>query len=491
MSAPAATGPRPAPGLAGITAYHGARPATPLDLFLDGNEGAVPPADLLATLPPLMPDVVRRYPDRRPLEARLAQRLNVAPAQVIVTGGGDDALDRICRAVLAPGRELILPEPTFEMIPRYARLTGAALVPVPWPAGPYPLAAVLAAVTPRTAAIAVVSPNNPTGCCATPADLQRLAAAAPHALLIVDLAYVEFADRDLTPAALALPNAVIVRTLSKAWGLAGLRVGYAAGPAAIIDWLRAAGGPYATSGPALAVAAARLADGDADMAAFVARIRSERAVLSALLADLGARPLDSQGNFLFARFADAVWVRDALAGHGIAVRHFGDRPALADGLRITCPGDDAALQRLTAALRNALRPQAVLCTLDVLDPAAVAPLLSLRARAHVRLGVLADGPRAAAAAQLATMKLADACDVLVTADDAPPLPSPAPVRHALARLGTRHAWLLGGRPAAMTAARAAGVLPRGGAPAADASALTAAGAGRVLGSFGELEDLLR
>jgi histidinol-phosphate aminotransferase len=355
---------RPTPAVAGTTAYHVPRAATPVDLFLDGNEGAVPPSSVLDTLPPLMPDVVRRYPNRAALEALLGERLGLAPAQVIVTSGGDDALDRICRSVLTRGRELILPEPSFEMINRYCRLSGGTLVSVPWPDGPYPLAGVLQALTPKTAAVAVVTPNNPTGCLASAEDLRRLAEAAPHALLIVDLAYVEFADADLTQVALALPNAVVVRTLSKAWGLAGLRVGYALGPPEIIGWLRAAGGPYAVSGPSLALAAARLRDGDEAMRAFVAEIRRERQVLTGLLRDWGARPAPSEANFIFARFRDAAWVRDALAGFGIAVRHFPDRPALVDGLRITLPGEPAAFDRLVHALHTVLAPQAVLFDMD-------------------------------------------------------------------------------------------------------------------------------
>lgn len=346
---------RPAPGVAGVTPYHAARPEPHIDLRLDGNEGAAPPAELLRLAVELGPEVLRRYPSARELEARLAAELGVEPRQVVVTGGGDDALDRACRAALGPGRELVLPVPTFEMLERYPPLVGAAVVPVSWPAGPFPAEAVLAAAGPRTGAVAIVSPNNPTGAVATAADLERLAAALPQVLLIVDLAYVEFADEDLTAVALGLRNAVVVRTLSKAWGLAGLRVGYAVAAAPVCDWLRAAGNPYPTSGLSLALAARRLETGRAQMRALAARVREERQVLGAQLAACGARPLPSQANFVLARFRAAERVRAALARAGIAVRAFPGRPGLEDCLRITCPGEPAALERLCAALGEVRR----------------------------------------------------------------------------------------------------------------------------------------
>lgn len=356
----------PAPNIRGVRAYSVPRAGAPIDLHLDGNEGVAPPAAVLASFAAAGTDPLRRYPDAKGLEAVLAQRLGVPPERVIATAGGDDALERACRAVLAPGRELVLPVPTFEMLERFARMAGAEVVTVPWLSPRYPTDAVLAAVTGRTAAIAVVTPNNPTGAVATAADLARLSAAAPHALLLVDLAYVEFADEalDLTAAALALPNAAVFRTLSKAWGLAGLRIGYAAGPADLIGWLRAVGLPYAVSRPAAHMAAARLAEGDQAIRPFLDEVRRERAALSATLAECGAAPEPSQANFVFARHPAPEWLRDALAGLGIGIRIFPGKEHLGDALRVSCPGEPEGLARVEHALRSALRPQALLFDAD-------------------------------------------------------------------------------------------------------------------------------
>ncbi len=345
---------RPAAGVAGLTAY--TTPASPgaIDLRLDGNEGVAPPAELLREMADLSPEILRRYPAARELEAQLGAYYGLPREQVIVTAGADDALDRACRATLGPKRELILPIPTFEMLERYPRLVGASVVSVPWPGGAYPTAAVRQAISERTGAIAVVTPNNPTGAVATVADLQALSAAAPQALLIVDLAYGEYAEEDLTAAVLALPNAIAVRTFSKAWGLAGLRVGYALGPAAIIALLRAVGGPYPTSGLSLLLAGRRLATGVAAMRANVAQVRRQRVELCEFLRARGVDVLPSQGNFVFARFKDASRVWNGLAATGILVRSFPGRPGLADALRITCPGEPAAMTRLMQALRELL-----------------------------------------------------------------------------------------------------------------------------------------
>jgi histidinol-phosphate aminotransferase len=342
--------------------YHVPRHPAPIDLYLDGNEGLAAPPDLLAGLAGADAELARRYPSPAALEARLAALHGVDPAQVLVTAGADDALDRACRAFLAPGRAIVLPVPTFEMLERYARLAGAEVRTVPWPGGPYPVEAVEAAITPETALVALVSPNNPTGAAASPDDLRRIA--AHDAVVLVDLAYGEFAEVDLTPTALDLPNALVFRSLSKAWGLAGLRVGYVMGPAGLVGWLRACGQPYAVSGPSLWLAARRLEDAAPEMSGFVSRVQAERRHLAETLADLGASPLPSQGNFVFARHRDPLWIRDGMAGLGVGVRAWPGHATLGDALRITCPGDAGAFDRLVHGLRAVVKPEAILFDLD-------------------------------------------------------------------------------------------------------------------------------
>jgi histidinol-phosphate aminotransferase len=343
--------PRPAPELAGIVPYRTPGVPAGVDLRLDGTERRSLPSAVADRLAAAAAEGWSRYPDPSVLEALLAQRHGVTPDRVLVTAGADEALDRVCRAVLAPRRGAVLAVPTFEMLPRYATLAGASVTEIEWPGGALPVDALAAAAGPATALVAVVSPNNPTGAIAATDALRRLAAAVPQAVLVVDQAYGEFADLDLTPAVSALPNGLSVRTCSKALGLAGARVGFAIGPAAVIHWMRAAGGPYSVARPSLAVAAARLAD-DADVADYVARVRTEREALFELLRGIGATPMPSQANFVLCRPPDAERFDAVLAAAGIATRAFPGRPGLEGFRRVTCPADDVAFERLRAALRS-------------------------------------------------------------------------------------------------------------------------------------------
>lgn len=410
--------PAPSPHVAGLVPYQVPRHPAPLDLHLDGIGGLPLPADLFARLANADPEaLVRQYPSADGVRDRLARRIGLPAERVIVTAGGDDALDRLCRGYLAPGRSIVVPEPTFEMIPRYARWAGATLRSVPWPGGAWPLDEVIAACDATTAIIAVVSPNNPTGQTVTVEQLRQLSAARPDALLMVDLAYIEFADVDLTPVVAELPNAVGFRTLSKAWGLAGLRVGYAFGPAPVIATLRAAGNPYTVSGPSLHLAADRLDQASEASEAFCSRVRAQRDALTDELRALGLDAQRSQANYVFARTPHALWLRDACAGLGIGIRAWPGHPTLGDAVRINVPGDDAVLARVRRALQAALRPEAILFDMD---------------------GVLADVSRSYRAAILAT---AAHYGATVTPED---------VRAAKAAGGANNDWVLTQRLMAAT-----------------------------------------
>jgi histidinol-phosphate aminotransferase len=295
---------------------------------------------------------VRRYPGGNGLQELLADRLEVEPERVLVTNGSNDALDRACRTVLTSGREMIVPVPAFAMLLRYARLTGAELRSVPWFEGPLPVEALLAMAGAGTSAVGLTSPNNPTGAVISTGELEALSREMPGALIILDLAYIEFADRDLTPAALSLPNVVVIRTLSKARGLAGLRVGYAVGPPDIITWMRRAGQHYPVSGLSALLAGEWLTRGEAEVGEYVNRVRRERVELSAVLRDLGALPFPSQANFVLARFPDAPGVFRGLAEAGIAVRAYPGTEGLEECLRITCPGVQEQFERLIETLTD-------------------------------------------------------------------------------------------------------------------------------------------
>lgn len=337
-----------------LTPYRPPAPAPRGTVRLDHNEGATPDPVLLSQLAGSEIGLLREYPSTRALEAALAGRMDVPAAGVVVTNGADVALDRACRAFLAPGRDLLVAEPTFEMFPRFAAMCGAGYVAVPW-TDRFPTDELLARASPRTGVVALVSPNNPTGLTLTRGDLERIATALPGALVILDHVYVEYADEDLTPAGVALPNVMVVRTFSKAWGLAGCRVGYGITTPSIAEVLRAAGDPYPVAGPSLALALASLERGRDALDVHVAEVRRERAALLERLRGWDIPCPASEGNFVFPWFGtDAPRVQASLAAEGLLVRRFADRPGLDGGLRISLPADPMTFDRLLGALARAL-----------------------------------------------------------------------------------------------------------------------------------------
>lgn len=352
--------PTPIRGLTGLSAYKVPHHPAPIDLVLSSNEGPPPPAELYTELTRQGPDLLRRYPNAKPLEAFIAERLDLSPNQVLVTAGADEALDRAFRTFLETGDTVVLPTPTFVMLPHYARVIGAHVVAPPWPAEDFPTDAVMATLAGHPKALALVSPNNPTGALIPKATILDLARRAPSTAIFVDFAYIEMADEDPTRELLALPNVLVFRTLSKAWGLAGARVGFVLSDPRTIAALRAAGPPYSVTAPSLFIAQRHLETGADEVSAYVATVRHERDALYDVLKSLGLSPVRSAANFVFARChspAQALWLRDGLAGLGIGVRAFPGDPTIGDGVRITCPGDAIQLQRLLHGIESVLAPQ--------------------------------------------------------------------------------------------------------------------------------------
>lgn len=339
-----------------------AHPAS-IDLRLASNEGPLIPEDLRRFDDP-DGDLIRCYSTGRALQAEIAGQLGVEVNQVLLTAGGDDALYRAMRVIAGPGREVVLPTPTYEMIERAIQLVGATPRPVEWWRRSLPVEEMLEAIGPQTAAAVLVTPNNPTGSTASRAEIEQLLEGLSGRLLVVDQAYREFSDEDPTPELIRRPNVLLIRTLSKAFGLAGLRIGVAIGHASVVELMRTVGDPYPVAGPSLAIAYQAIRNTGQWQKRYLSRVREERQELVGLLSELGQRPMPSEGNFVLSEFDDALWVADGLAGLGVAVRSFPDRSRLATSLRITCPGSQPGWRKLEASLRAVLAPQALLFDLD-------------------------------------------------------------------------------------------------------------------------------
>ena len=352
--------------------YKGPALPEPGVLKLDGNEGNPPPRRLLEDLATADLSRVRDYPDVRPLESDIAERLGVDPACVVVTAGADEALDRVFRAYLAPGRRLLLPVPAFEMMYRFAAVVGGEILAVPW-TDAFPTDEVIAVLDDTVSLVTMISPNNPTGRTATASDLERVAEAASNvnsgaafgAMVVLDHAYVEYSDQDLTSVAQSFDNVVTVRTFSKAWGLAGCRVGYAVASPEVATVLRNVGSPFPVAGLSLAAVRAQLSTGEAALEEHVAAIRAGRERLTETLSRLAIETSPAQGNFVLGDFgARSDFVFNGLNALGVRVRRFPHRPEIRNALRITVPDRPEPLGRLLEALRICLAPEALLFDLD-------------------------------------------------------------------------------------------------------------------------------
>ena len=333
--------------------------AAPVDLDLSRNEGR-PTITSIDFDPDDLAHLTSRYPDTGRLVEAVAARHGVSVDQVLVTAGGDDALFRCLLA--SADRAVVATTPTFEMIRRYASQLETPLIEVPWWDGDFPVDEFLteAAVSPGMAV--VVSPNNPTGNVISQAGLRKVSDTYP--MVVLDAAYSEFADEDMTEAALEMGNVVVIRTLSKAFGLAGLRVGYLLGTADTVRRLAAFGSPYSMSALSAALATETLENRTADADDFAAGVAGRRKRLTALLDELGCNPLPSQGNFVLATNVEAPWLVAAAASLGVGLRVFADRSELARCVRITVPATDEDFDRLERTLRTVLDPQALLFDMD-------------------------------------------------------------------------------------------------------------------------------
>ncbi len=319
-----------------------------LDLRDNLSPAGVPPAALRA-LRSADEEILRAYPSPggAALVQSLAARLKIDQATVVVGCGSDDLLFAALRAAVAPGSRVAHPDPSFAMMPIFARLS--SLVPVAVPLASDGVADIDALLATEAAVIYVCSPNNPTGAVSSRDALLRLIDRAPG-LVIVDEAYAEFCEaHDLRREAAGRSNLLVLRTFSKAWGLAGLRVGYAVGSAELAAAVAKARGPYTLNALGERAALAALEHDEVWLQQNVDAVRSGRARLeSSLRTRAGVRVFPSAGNFVFAAVADSRKASDAFLARGIAVRAFRGLPGIGDALRIGVPPADQLERLLTA-----------------------------------------------------------------------------------------------------------------------------------------------
>lgn len=306
---------------------------------------------------------VTRYPDGNgfALRSALATRLSVPAGSLVLGNGSNDVLELVTQAFLTPGDEAIYAQHAFAVYPLATHARGARGIEVPAKDYGHDLAAMLAAVTPRTRVVFVANPNNPTGTWIDGAAMEAFVAKVPREVVVVlDEAYDEYlapADRSRSVSWIGrYPNLIVSRTFSKAYGLAALRVGYGVMDPSVADLLNRVRQPFNVNSLAQAAAIAALAD-----TAYVeesARVNREgMRQIEAGLAGLGVAFVPSHGNFLLVNVGDGARVYAALLRDGVIVRPVGNY-GLPGFLRVTV-GLPAENERFLTALGRALgRPRA-------------------------------------------------------------------------------------------------------------------------------------
>jgi histidinol-phosphate aminotransferase len=349
--------------IAGLPAYKAGRPAASFEgtaFKLSSNENPYPPLPGVLETAVAAAAEVNRYPDFGSTEliAELAAFVGVGPERVAVGTGSVGVLQQLVQATCGPGDEVLFAWRSFEAYPIVTQIAGAVPVRVPLKADEtHDLDAMADAITDRTRLVLVCNPNNPTGAIVRRAELERFLDRVPEDVLVVlDEAYVEFVRDEQFPDSVEISlersNVCVLRTFSKAYGLAGLRIGYAVAAEPVAEALRACAVPFGVNLIAQAAAVASLRAQDALMER-VARLVAERERVFAALAELdlpariGVPAVPSEANFFWLRLGErSAEFAAACEAAGVTVR-----PYAPDGVRVTI-GETEANDRVLDVLRS-------------------------------------------------------------------------------------------------------------------------------------------
>jgi histidinol-phosphate aminotransferase len=353
------TTPAPRARVQAMKEYHpplGSRDA----LRLDFNENTVACSPRVReVLASISAGSLTRYPEREPVEALVAAHLGLNPDQVALTNGVDEAIHVLFETFLESGDELLLPVPTYTMYEVYASATEARVLAVQAAVDlAFPFERLLAAIAPQTKIIAIANPNSPSGSVATRAQLLEILRRAPQAVVFVDEAYFHFHGESLIDLIGVAPNLIVARTFSKAYGLAGLRLGVLAGPAELMKWIRRVLSPYSVNSLALACLPPALED-KAWLDRYVAEVLAARGEFEDALDQAKVRRWPSRANFVLvdigSRHAEFVHL---MRNKGVLVRDRSSDPGCDGCVRITIGTREqmrdaiAALNHTLAALRS-------------------------------------------------------------------------------------------------------------------------------------------
>jgi histidinol-phosphate aminotransferase len=324
-------------------------------LRLDFNENTFAASPkVIERLRQVTAEGLTKYPEREGVERITAAHFGLEANQVLLTNGVDEAIHLVCAAFLEENDEAMICTPTFFMYEVSARMMTDHFIRVQTEKSlEFPYERFLAAITPRTKLIMLASPNNPTGATIRREQLLAICAAAPQAVVLADEAYYHFYGETVLPEVGKVPNLVVARTFSKAYGLANLRIGMLAGAAELMKYVRKVSSPYNVNGVALDCLPVALAD-DAYVQWYASEVNAGRVRMMDGLRALGVDFFPSHANFVLMKIgrkhADLV---KAMRARGVLLRDRSTDPGCDGYVRITVGVADH-VERGLAALKESL-----------------------------------------------------------------------------------------------------------------------------------------
>ncbi len=322
-------------------------------LRLDFNENTVgcSPAVIEFLREHLTASQLSIYPEYVEAMHELAAFFGVSEDEFTLTNGTDEAIQVLVNTFVDDGDEVIVLKPSYAMYRFYAEVAGAVVREIEYQKDTlaFPMNALLAAITPKTRAVLIANPNNPTGTAIDLDSVRKVIEAAPQAAVLIDEAYFEFSETTALPWIREYSNLFVSRTFSKVYGMAAMRCGCLFSGAANVAWMKKAQSPYSVN--SLAALAARAAIRDrAYVESYVDEVLAARALAYKGLHELGIKTFPSEANFiLFGAGHRAIPIRDALRDRGVLVR---DRSyEIAGCVRVTI-GTRAQIERLLEELKT-------------------------------------------------------------------------------------------------------------------------------------------
>jgi histidinol-phosphate aminotransferase len=319
-------------------------------LRLDFNENTFAPSPrVMERLLAQTGERLTKYPEREPVERIAAAHFGLKPEEVLLTNGVDEAIHLMSVAFLEAEDEALIATPTFFMYDVSIQMMTPHLRKVQSDATlGFPFERFMAAITERTKLIIVASPNNPTGAAVSREHLLAIAAAAPQAVLMVDEAYYHFDGASVMNDLAAVPNLIVARTFSKAYGLASLRIGMLAGNAELLKYVRKVSSPYNVNGVALDCLSAAMED-ETYLSWYVEQVRVGRERMMGGLAELGVPYFPSHANFVLMNIGPKhKELVQAMRARGVLLRDRSTDPGCDGFVRITIGVEEHVTRGLDA-----------------------------------------------------------------------------------------------------------------------------------------------